>query len=111
VNETKVRIGNICRSIRSDLEVASRESDRILRRKGELGSATAQRFYRMRCECGRSWIELELKKLVKCPACSRLNQVHTRLQTNEVAPPRAGAAYSTLPILQPAPGFAKKSSG
>jgi len=65
VKEAKVRVGNVCRRIRSDLEVAP-----------QLGLAIAQRFYRMRCECGRSWIELELKKLVKCPACSRLSQVH-----------------------------------
>jgi len=77
VKETKVRIGNICKRIRSDFEVTPRGSDGILVQEGELGSAIAQRFYRMRCECGRSWIELELKQLVKCPACSRLNQVHT----------------------------------
>jgi len=41
----------------------------------ELGSATAQRLYRMRCECGRAWFELELPKLVQCPACLRLNLV------------------------------------
>lgn len=68
VKEAKVRIGN-------NLEVAPREFDGSLVREAELGSAVAQRFYRMRCQCGRSWIELELKKLVKCPACSRLDQV------------------------------------
>jgi hypothetical protein len=30
----------------------------------------------MRCECGRSWFELELKIFVRCPACERLNRVH-----------------------------------
>jgi len=41
----------------------------------ELGQITAQRMYRMRCECGRPWFELELKRLVQCPACHRLNVV------------------------------------
>ena len=41
----------------------------------ELGSATAQRLYRLRCQCGRAWFELELPKLVQCPACLRLNVV------------------------------------
>jgi hypothetical protein len=40
-----------------------------------LSTATAQQLYRMRCECGRSWFELELKSLIKCPSCSRLNRV------------------------------------
>jgi hypothetical protein len=41
----------------------------------ELGQIKAQRMYRMRCECGRPWFELELKRLVQCPACRRLNLV------------------------------------
>jgi hypothetical protein len=41
----------------------------------ELGLVSAQRLYRMRCECGRAWFELELPKLVQCPACLRLNVV------------------------------------
>ena len=41
----------------------------------ELGQIKAQRVYRMRCECGRPWFELELKRLVQCPACRRLNLV------------------------------------
>lgn len=41
----------------------------------ELGQITAQRMYRMRCECGRPWFELELPRLVKCPKCHRLNLV------------------------------------
>jgi hypothetical protein len=43
--------------------------------EGELGSVMAQRLYKMRCECGRSWFELELPRLVQCPACLRLNLV------------------------------------
>ena len=38
----------------------------------ELGSVKAQRLYKMRCECGRSWFELELPTLVECPACKKL---------------------------------------
>jgi hypothetical protein len=41
----------------------------------ELGSVMAQCLYKMRCECGRSWFELELPRLVQCPACLRLNLV------------------------------------
>lgn len=41
---------------------------------------TAQHVYKMRCECGRSWFELELPKFVKCPACHQLGLVsHTGL--------------------------------
>ena len=94
-------------AIKPDSEIAPRESYGILVQEGELGSAIAQRFYRMRCGCGRSWIELELKKLVKCPACSRLNFV--RLQWNDIASPAGGAGHRMLPVLEPAPGSAKKS--
>ena len=43
----------------------------------ELGTVTAQRLYKMRCECGRSWFELELPRLIQCPACAKLNLVTT----------------------------------
>jgi hypothetical protein len=39
------------------------------------GTVTAQHVYKMRCECGRSWFELELPKFVKCPACQKLGFV------------------------------------
>jgi hypothetical protein len=51
------------------------KDDGILVQEEELGSVTAQHLYKMRCECGRSWFELELPKLVKCPACQRINLV------------------------------------
>jgi hypothetical protein len=51
------------------------KDDGILVEEDELGSVTAQHLYKMRCECGRSWFELELPKLVKCPACQRINLV------------------------------------
>ena len=41
-------------------------------REEELGTVTAQRVYKMRCECGRSWFELDVPKLIKCPACAKL---------------------------------------
>jgi len=43
--------------------------------EAELGMVTAQQVYRMRCECGRSWFELELLRLAECPACHRLGLV------------------------------------
>lgn|ERR1700693_4942429 len=47
----------------------------IVVREEELGSVKAQRLYKMRCECGRSWFELELPTLVECPACKKLGLV------------------------------------
>jgi hypothetical protein len=44
----------------------------IVVREEELGEVKAQRLYKMRCECGRSWFELELPTLVACPACKKL---------------------------------------
>ncbi len=41
----------------------------------QCGSVTAQRVYKMRCECGRSWFELELPKGVRCPACHKFGLV------------------------------------
>jgi hypothetical protein len=41
----------------------------------ELEAVIAQRVYKMRCGCGRSWFELELKKFVTCPACRKLGLV------------------------------------
>jgi hypothetical protein len=43
----------------------------------ELGAIKAQSLYKMRCECGRSWFELELPRLMKCPACDKLGLVST----------------------------------
>jgi hypothetical protein len=54
---------------------ASPRTDGIEVFEDELGTVSAQRVYKMRCECGRSWFELELPKLSKCPACLRLNLV------------------------------------
>lgn len=39
------------------------------------GTVTAQHVYKMRCQCGRSWFELELPKFVRCPACDTLGLV------------------------------------
>jgi hypothetical protein len=36
-----------------------------------LTSIRAQLLYRMRCECGRPWFEVELPKLVACPGCGK----------------------------------------
>jgi hypothetical protein len=43
----------------------------------ELCAIKAQSLFKMRCECGRSWFELELPRLVKCPACAKLGLVST----------------------------------
>lgn len=47
----------------------------ILVREEELRSIKAQRLFKMRCECGRSWFELDLPTLVECPACKKLGLV------------------------------------
>ena len=44
-------------------------------REEELCLVRAQRMYKMRCECGRSWFELESPKFVHCPACHKLGIV------------------------------------
>jgi hypothetical protein len=54
---------------------AGQRDDGIEVHEDELGSVMAQRLYKMRCECGRSWFELELPKIVQCPACLKLNLV------------------------------------
>jgi len=46
-------------------------------REEELGTVTAQRIYKLRCECGRSWFDLDLPRLVQCPACAKLGLVST----------------------------------
>jgi hypothetical protein len=43
----------------------------ILVREEPLRAVSAQRMYKMRCECGRSWFELECLKVVHCPACHK----------------------------------------
>ena len=62
---------------RTGPQQASRKRDQtgIEVQEEELGQITAQRMYRMRCDCGRPWFELELKRLVQCPACRKLNLV------------------------------------
>lgn len=52
-----------------------REASGIEVQEEELGTVTAQRLFKMRCECGRSWFELELPRLIQCPACAKLNLV------------------------------------
>jgi hypothetical protein len=46
-------------------------------REEELVSVSSQRMYKMRCECGRSWFELECRQFVHCPACHKLGLVAT----------------------------------
>jgi hypothetical protein len=75
MKQANTRLGTV-RTIRSPVGDLPRDSEGILVQEDELGTATAQRLFKMRCECGRSWFELELKMLVKCPACSKLDRVH-----------------------------------
>jgi hypothetical protein len=43
--------------------------------EGEWSTVTVQHVYKIRCECGRSWFELEPPKVVRCPACHKLGLV------------------------------------
>jgi rRNA maturation endonuclease Nob1 len=43
----------------------------IVVQEEQLTSIRAQLLYRMRCECGRPWFEVELPKLVACPSCGK----------------------------------------
>ncbi len=74
MKDTNAPLGTV-RTIRSHSRLAAPESEGILVQEEELSTATAQHMYRMRCECGRSWYELELKALVKCPSCTKLSRV------------------------------------
>lgn len=64
------------RSISSRSRASRRESGSGIEvREEELGVITAQRLYKMRCGCGRSWFELQLPNFANCPACSKLGLV------------------------------------
>ena len=39
--------------------------------EGQLGLIKAQLVYRMRCECGRAWFDIQLPKLAECPSCAK----------------------------------------
>jgi hypothetical protein len=62
---------------RADLDVApeSTAESGIEVQEEQWGSIAVQRVYKMRCECGRSWFELELPQFVRCPACHRLGLI------------------------------------
>jgi hypothetical protein len=60
----------------SELELYCAAEDSGIQVREEIMCAVrAQRMYKMRCECGRSWFELECRKIVHCPACQRLGLV------------------------------------
>ncbi len=66
------------RGRRADLKVPAPQSTTdsgIEVHEEEWGTVTVQQLYKVRCECGRSWFELELPKVVKCPACLKLGLV------------------------------------
>lgn len=63
---------------RADLNVGSSEAATdtgIEVHEEEWGRVSAQLVYKMHCECGRSWFELELLRFVECPACHKLGLV------------------------------------
>jgi hypothetical protein len=65
---------------RADLNVAPRHrttASGIEVHEEKWGTVTVQHVFKMRCECGRSWFELELPRFVKCPACHKLDFVST----------------------------------
>ena len=41
----------------------------------ELGLVEAQLMYRLHCECGRAWFDLDLPQFVTCPSCGKLSLV------------------------------------
>jgi hypothetical protein len=57
------------------LNVVSLPVNGIQVREERMCTVSAQRLYKLRCECGRSWFELECKKIVHCPACNSLGLV------------------------------------
>jgi hypothetical protein len=61
-------------NLRAPANVSSMDSGIVVREE-ELIAVKAQRLFKMRCECGRSWFELELPKFVECPACKKLGLV------------------------------------
>jgi len=73
---------------RVELEVAPPETATVSGievHEEKWSTVTAQHVYKMRCECGRSWFELELPKFVKCPACHKLGLVsHPGPEVEEV---------------------------
>jgi hypothetical protein len=63
---------------RADLNLAPAETATdggIEVHEEEWGTVTAQLVYKMRCECGRSWFEVEFLEFVQCPACHKLGLV------------------------------------
>lgn len=56
---------------------ATARSPGIEVQESPLGVIQAQRLYKMRCECGRSWFELKVAQLARCPACQQLSMVQT----------------------------------
>lgn len=62
--------------VRPDAATSQAEADNGIEvHEEEWGRVTVQPCYQMRCSCGRSWFELELPQVVKCPACRRLSLV------------------------------------
>jgi len=79
MNERTTHPGDLPqRGPQADLKLAAPQSapdSGIEVTEEEWGTVTVQRLYKVRCECGRSWFELELPKFVRCPACHRVGLI------------------------------------
>lgn len=76
VKEPSADPGNLARRVPPGTATAQTETDNGIEvHEEEWGRVTVQRLYKVRCDCGRSWFELELPKVVKCPNCRKLSLV------------------------------------
>lgn len=67
--------GAAARAVAQSQQAMTAMESGIVVSEEELRSIKAQRLYKLRCDCGRSWFELELPKLMECPACKKLGLV------------------------------------
>jgi hypothetical protein len=74
MKERTIHRGNLTQlGRRVDLDVEPPETaahSGIEVQEEQWGSIAVQRVYKMRCECGRSWFDLELPQFVRCPAAA-----------------------------------------
>jgi len=78
VREHITNPGSASLSRRAGLQVSQPETatdSGIEVHEERLCKVTVQRLYKMRCECGRLWVAVQLPKFVKCPACHKLGIV------------------------------------
>jgi rubrerythrin len=56
----------------SDRRPAARLPEGVEVTEQELGIVTAQLLYRLRCECGRPWFDIDPPQIVNCPSCGKM---------------------------------------